>query len=148
MTHVDDRTAQDTVERFYAAEWAFMQAGGEKAGASFDDMAALIDPDAVMHQSPDLPWGGDYRGHAGWLEFFTNFIVHFESLEVSDPMVVGTGDTVMTRATLKTRSRATGVELIRPMMHDITVKDGRIVSLRPYYWNVPDYVAADAPAAG
>ena len=52
----------------------------------------------------------------------------------------------MTRATLKTRSRATGVELTRPMMHDITVRDGRIASLRPYYWHVPDYVAADAAA--
>ena len=143
MAQVQQRTARETVERFYAAEWAFMQAGGVEAGASFDDMAALIDPDAVMHQSPDLPWGGDHHGHEGWLRLFTSFIVHFESLEVSDPVVVGAGDTVMTRAVLKTRSRATGVEPTRPMMRDITVKGGRIVSLRPFYWHVPDYVAAD-----
>lgn len=147
MANAEAGSAQATMERFYTAEYEFMQAGGVEAGATFDEMAALIDPEAVMYQSPDLPWGGEYRGHTGWLEFFTNFIVHFESLEVSDPLMVGHGDKVMTRATLKTRSRGTGVELTYPMMHDITVKDGRIVSLRPYYWNVPQYVAADAAAS-
>lgn len=57
-------------------------------------------------------------------------------------VVVEVGCKVMTSATLRTRSRATGVELIHSMMHDIRVEDGRIKELRPFYWNVPDYVQA------
>lgn len=45
----------DIVLRFYKAEGIFMRAGGVRAGASFDAMAALIAPDAVLRQSPDLP---------------------------------------------------------------------------------------------
>ncbi len=147
MTPSQDRPSsrgpRQTVEEFYRAERVFMQAGGVEADASFDAMAALIAPNAVLSQSPDLPWGGEYRGHDGWLAFFTRFIVHFESLEVSDPAVVELDGRVMTAATLRTRSRGTGAELVHPMMQDITVEAGRIATLRPFYWNVPDYVRAD-----
>ena len=47
---------RDVIERFYAAEAAYMNAGGGDAGASFAGMAATLDPDVVLHQSPDLPW--------------------------------------------------------------------------------------------
>ena len=41
--------------QFYEAERRYMQAGGPSAGASFDEMAATLDPNIQLHQSPDLP---------------------------------------------------------------------------------------------
>ena len=61
--------ARDVIKRFYAAEAAYMNAGGSDMGASFADMAATLDPNVVLHQSPDLPWGGEFHGHAGYEEW-------------------------------------------------------------------------------
>lgn len=45
------------IERFHAAEADYMNAGGATAGADFTAMAATLDPQVVLRQSPDLPWG-------------------------------------------------------------------------------------------
>ena len=34
--------------------------------ASFQEMADTLDPEVILHQTPDLPWGGDYHGHEGY----------------------------------------------------------------------------------
>ncbi len=59
----DDKgsAAIEALERFYAAEGAYMEAGGD----DFGPLAATLHPEVVLQQSPDLPWGGEFRGHAG-----------------------------------------------------------------------------------
>ena len=57
---------RDVIERFYAAEGAYMNAGGADAGASFEHLADTLDPEVILHQSPDLPWGGEFHGHGGY----------------------------------------------------------------------------------
>ena len=57
-----------------------MNAGGADAGASFADMAATLDPDVVLHQSPDLPWGGEFRGHAGYEDWARQMSRAFDRL--------------------------------------------------------------------
>ncbi len=45
------------MERFYAAEAAYVAAGGfGKAG--YDEVAAHLDPEGVLHQAPGLPFTG------------------------------------------------------------------------------------------
>ncbi len=51
----EQETAIGVLERFYEAERLYMQTGGADAGASFDRMAATIDHNVHLHQSPDLP---------------------------------------------------------------------------------------------
>ena len=53
------------LKRFYAPEADYMDAGGGRGEADFSPLAATIDPEVVLHQSPDLPWGGEFHGHAG-----------------------------------------------------------------------------------
>ena len=55
MSTASPPSPRDVIKRFYAAEAAYMHAGGGDAGASFADMAVTLDPDMVLHQSPDLP---------------------------------------------------------------------------------------------
>lgn len=130
------------VERFYQAEAAYMNAGGGEAGASFEDMAATLDPDVVLHQSPDLPWGGEFRGHGGYEDWARQMSAALDRLEVADPQQIEQGDTVVITCRLITRSRANGETLDLPMVQIVRVKHGRIVEFRPFYWNVPAYCAA------
>ncbi len=127
------------LKRFYAAEAAYMEAGGATRGASFDEIAATLDPDVVLHQSPDLPWGGDFHGHAGYADWARQMSDAFEQLEVKDEQFFASGDTVTSFCRLVTRSRVNGMVIDAPMAQLIKVKDDRIIEFRPFYWNVPDY---------
>ncbi len=135
-----DRTSpHDVISRFYAAEADYMNAGGAEAGASFAGMAATLDPDVVLHQSPDLPWGGEFRGHAGYEDWARQMSQAFDRLEVKDQRLLVEGDTVVITCRLVTWSRTSGQTLDLPMVQVVRVRDDRIVEFRPFYWNVPAY---------
>jgi len=133
------------LERFYEAERRYMQAGGASAGASFDGMAATLDPGVILHQSPDLPWGGEYTGHQGFMDWSIKMSECFDFLDVRDPEYFEKGDKLVILCRLVTRSRLHGYELDRPMAQVVTVRGGRIIEFRPFYWHVPDYVSASKP---
>ena len=130
------------LKRFYEAEGAYMNAGGETGGASFDALAATLDPNVVLHQSPDLPWGGEFYGHAGYEDWARQMSEAFDQLEVKDRQLFAAENTVVAVCRLVTRSRRNGAVLDAPMAQVVTLKDDRIVAFRPFYWNVPDYRAA------
>ena len=116
-----------------------MNSGGSDAGADFAAMAATLDPDVVLHQSPDLPWGGEFRGHAGYEKWARQMRRAFDRLEIRDNCSYTEGDTVVLTCRLVTRSRASGETLDLPMAQVIRVNGDRIVEFRPFYWNVPAY---------
>ncbi len=130
---------RQVIERFYAAEAVYMNAGGADAGASFAAMAATLDPDVVLHQSPDLPWGGEFRGHAGYEDWARQMSRAFDRLSVEDARFFTDGDTVVITCRLVTRSRGSGETLDLPMAQVVRVRGDRIVEFRPFYWNVPAY---------
>ena len=130
------------LKRFYEAESAYMNAGGEAGGASFAPLAAILDPEVVLHQSSDLPWGGEFQGHAGYEAWARQMSEAFDQLEVKDRQLFAQGDTVVAVCRLVTRSRSTGAVVDAPMTQVVTVRGERIVDFRPFYWNVPDYRAA------
>ena len=134
----------DAIRRFHRAEEAYMTAGGPAEGASFDAMAATLDPEVVLHQSPELPWGGDYHGHAGYEDWARRMSAAFDRLAVRDARVLTADDTVVILCRLVTRSRRTGAVLDLPMAQTVRVRADRIVEFRPFYWNVPAYRAAVA----
>ena len=134
-----DPSPLDIINRFYAAEHAYMNAGGAPGSAGFADMAATLDPGVVLHQSPDLPWGGEFHGHAGYEDWARRMSRAFDRLEVADNRFFIDGDTIVSTCRLIIRSRTTGETLDLPMSQTVRVRDGRIVEFRPFYWNVPAY---------
>ena len=130
---------RDAIDRFYAAEAAYMAAGGGDAGASFADLAATLDPGVVLHQSPDLPWGGEFHGHAGYEDWARRMSRAFDRLAVEDQRYFTADDTIVVTCRLVTRSRASGETLDLPMAQVVRVAGDRIVEFRPFYWNVPAY---------
>ncbi len=132
---------RQVLERFYAAEQTYMQTehGGE---ASFDAVQATLDPEVVLHQSPDLPYGGEFKGHEGYRKWADAMRAIFDRVDARNPEFYENGETVVITCDLVTRARRTGEEMRLPMAQVVTVRDGKIVEFRPFYWNVPAYVAA------
>ena len=139
MRAANRSTPRDVIERFHAAEAIYMNAGGGDTGASFADMAATLDPDVVLHQSPDLPWGGEFHGHAGYEDWARQMSRAFDRLDVKDTRLFTDNDTVVITCRLVTRSRRSGEALDLPMTQVVRVRGERIVEFRPFYWNVPAY---------
>ena len=132
-------TPREVIEKFYAAEAVYMNAGGADAGASFGDMAATLDSGVVLHQSPDLPWGGEFRGPGGYEDWARQMSRAFDRLGVKDAQFFTDGDTVVITCRLVTRSRISGELLDLPMTQVVRVRGDHIIEFRPFYWNVPAY---------
>ena len=130
-------TPRQVLARFFDAERRYMEEGG-----SFEEFAGTLADDVVLHQSPDLPWGGEYVGPARYEEWARAMSAVFDQVDMREPRFFEQGDTVVVAGTLATRLRATGEWMELPMTQVVTVKDGRITDFRPYYWNVHAYVEA------
>ncbi|MET4926061.1 nuclear transport factor 2 family protein [Streptomyces sp. PSRA5] len=121
----------------YAAEARYLAAGGPGA-ASFDVLAPFFSPDVVLRQAEALPYGGTWRGHDGMERFFRSMSGVWESFDMVEQEFLATGAhggpaVVLTR--VRARARATGRELAFPILQTVTVTDGRIAEVRPFYWD-------------
>ena len=132
---------------FYEAEANYMKAFEENGFASFDDIQTTMDSGVVLHQSPDLPFGGEYVGYKGYEDWAKAMASIFDKLEVSEREFFEHGEKVIVVCRFVTRSRVNGSVQDFPMAQVVTVRKGKIVDFRPFYWNVPAYVAA-ARSAG
>ncbi|WP_327085151.1 nuclear transport factor 2 family protein [Nonomuraea sp. NBC_01738] len=129
-------SAWAVMEKFYAAEAAYVAAGGY-GEASYAEVAAHLDPEVILHQAPGLPFTGDgtWRGHDGMERFLARFSEVWESMEFLEQEHWGDRDTVVVRNRVRFRSRATGRTVDTLIMQLITVRDGRMLECRPFYWD-------------
>lgn len=131
------------LENFYASETAYLAAGGP-GNTSFDELAAFLDPEVVVHQAPSLPYGGTWRGHHGMKEHFAAMIQAWESFDILEQEYLAHGDTIVVHSQIRARARATGRDLDFPIVQLITFRNGRIIEVRPFYWDTAS--VADACA--
>lgn len=118
----------------YAAEARYLAAGGPDA-ASFDLLASFFAPDVELHQADALPYGGIWRGLCGLRRFLLRMGQVWESFEMVEQEFLATGETAVVLTQVRARARATGRTLSFPILQTITVKDGRITEVRPFYWD-------------
>jgi ketosteroid isomerase-like protein len=132
-THDD---AWAVMERFYAAEAAYIAAGGF-GEADYGEIADCLDPEFVLHQAPGLPFTGtgEWRGRAGMERFLGRFSEVWESLEILEQERWGDGNTVVVRNRVRFRARATGRDVETDILQLIRVRDGRMLEVRPFYWD-------------
>lgn len=131
------QTPKQILDRFYAAEAIFMAAPDSSRDPT--DMLSTLSPNLKVYQSPDLPWGGEYVGHAGFAAWGAIMTSHFASLEVIEPRVFerAEGDEVMVFSTLRLKNKA-GEVREKPMTQLIKVdrEEGVIVEITPFQWDV------------
>lgn len=130
----------------YAAEAEYLAAGGP-GETSFDLLAPYFAPDVVLHQAAALPYGGTWRGHEGMTRFFRRMGQVWEAFDMVEQEFLATGATAVVRTLVHARARATGRELSFPILQTITVKDGRITEVRPFYWDTSAIADACAVTA-
>lgn len=136
------------MERFYAAEAAYVAAGGF-GKTSYEPVAALLDPEVVLHQAPGLPFTGTgvWRGHDEMERFLAVFSEVWESMEFLEQEHWGDANMVIVRNRVRFRARATGKQVDTLIMQVITVRDGRMLECRPFYWDPQAITEACRPDA-
>ncbi|MEV0620581.1 nuclear transport factor 2 family protein [Nonomuraea sp. NPDC050404] len=127
-------SAWTVMRRFYAAEAAYVAAGGP-GKASYDQVAEHLDPEVVLYQAPGLPFTGTWRGRDGMERFLAVFSGLWESMEFLEQDHWGDDDTVVVRSRVRFRARATGREIDTLILQVVTVRDGRMLECRPVYWD-------------
>lgn len=132
------------LEGMYAAEVEYLAAGGPGA-ASFKPLAPFFSPDVVLHQADGLPYGGQWRGHAGMERFFVAMSRTWASFEMVERRYLSRENPLVVLTQVRVRSRATGRELDFPILQTITVERGRITEVRPFYWDTAAIARACTP---
>ena len=127
----DPHPAVAAIQRFYAAETAYLM----PAGGDFEALAATLDPDCVLYQPASLPYGGEWRGPAGFARWLKAFSAQWSSLEVKDSEFYPVGDVVFSRSHICAVARATGQPADWPLLQFFKVRNNRILELRPFHWD-------------
>ncbi len=132
--------AQAVLERFYVAEEAYMAAGVP----DFAPLAATLHPDCLIRQPATLPYGGDWRGHAGFEAWMRGFRATWSALSVHDPRVFPTEDeaVIFSRSHVHATARATGRRTDWPLLQQIEVRGGLILTLQPFHWDTAAMLSA------
>ncbi|MFI6580885.1 nuclear transport factor 2 family protein [Embleya sp. NPDC050493] len=143
-TPAPERAALAVLETFFAAEAAYI-AGGGRGKASFEALAACLAPDVVMYQSPGLPYGGPRYGPSGIEDFMAAMSEAWREMEFLEQRFAVDGESVAILNRGLLTARATGRVLDTWVMQMITVRDGLITEIRPFYWDTKAVDAALTP---
>ena len=127
----DPHPALATIERFYAAEAAYLAPGG----GDFGVLAETLDPECVLYQPASLPYGGEWRGPAGFERWMKAFSAQWSSLEVKDAEFYPVGDVVFSRSHVYATARGSGHPADWPLLQFFRVRNSRILELRPFHWD-------------
>jgi uncharacterized protein len=143
MTRKPDASTDtlSVLKGMYAAESDYLAAGGP-GKASFDRLAPFFADDVVLHQADALPYGGEWHGHDGMERFMVAMSTAWESFEMVDQRFLCTDGTAIVLTEVHARARTTGQELDFPILQAITVEDGRITEVRPFYWDTAAIASA------
>lgn len=129
------------LEGMYAAEARYLNAGGPGT-ASFELLAPFFSTDVVLHQAETLPYGGTWHGHEGIEEFFIAMSKTWESFDMVDQHFLATEGTAVVLTQGHACARSTKQALDFPILQTITVRDGRITEVHPFYWDTAKIAAA------
>jgi uncharacterized protein len=127
-----------------------VQVPGE-AGSSpeerLNEMLDLIDPEFVIPVADSLPYGGRHLGREGFLTMGRRFAETWTILDHHHPsefLDIGEGR-VLVRNGPVFQSRLTGKSVAFEMVEVLTVRNGKLVSLVPYYFDTVQLLEALRP---
>lgn len=135
------------LEGMYAAEARYLAAGGPGV-ATFEPLARFFAADVVLYQAESLPYGGVWRGHDGMERFFVTMSRAWESFEMVEQKFLATEGTLVVLTQVHARARVTRQKLHFPMLQTITVEDGRITEVHPFYWDTQVIASACTSPVG
>jgi uncharacterized protein len=102
------------------------------AAGNLDAMYAVINDDAVFVESPELPFGGEYIGAAGFRSLMENMLGQYE-MHATDGEVWDAGDRVILRVTAHFTSRKTGAKGSTAVAEIYRFANGKIAGADVFY---------------
>jgi ketosteroid isomerase-like protein len=98
-----------------------------------DEVLELLDDDAVVRESADLPYGGDYHGKTGFQELLARMMELVEPMNVTDIEYLEAGDKVVLRMRARFTGRVSGRSAETDIVEVVTVRDGKLLETDVYY---------------
>ena len=114
------------------------------AAPDFAPVAATLHTRCLIRQPAALPYGGEWRGHSGFEAWMRSFRTTWSALSVRDPGVFLTGDeaVIFSRSHVHATARATRRRTDWPLLQQIEVRDGLILTLEPFHWDTAAMLSA------
>ncbi len=139
--------ALDVVKRFRSLMVKVPGETGSNPEQRLDEMLELIHPDFVIPVANCLPYGGQHVGRDGFLAMGRRFAETWTILDHHHPSeFIDIGDgRVLVRNGPVFQSRQTGRSVAFEMVEILTVRDGKLISLIPYYFDTAELLDALEP---
>lgn len=96
----------------------------------WEDYFAMLDPEVELLESPNLPYGGTYRGVEAVVGILGRIGEQIDQNTVEVLALTGGGDHAV--ALVRVRSRAGDDMLISEHW---TFRDGKVLAIQPFYWD-------------
>jgi ketosteroid isomerase-like protein len=96
----------------------------------------LAAPDLQVEQSPDLPWGGHYRGIAGLQQFMVRLTQHVDSV-MTPELFVDAGDQVVAVGRTRGTARRSGLTFDASAVHVWTLREGKLAHFQGFVDHAP-----------
>jgi ketosteroid isomerase-like protein len=110
------------------------------------EILGLIAPDVEVIQTPELPWGGHYRGAAEFREFFLKLTRHIDS-NLTFERFLDAGDDVVVIGRTHGKILANGQPFDVPLVHVWRIREGKAARFQPYI-DVPTMQMSLSPPEG
>ena len=115
--------------------WDLFMAGDTPALLSF------LDPEAEIHDAPNVPGASVYHGHAGWQKQIDNFNEAFTDLSYERSECIDCGENVVSVIHATGTATSSGIPGAITYAQVETWRDGRVVSIR-YFTSRQDALEA------
>jgi ketosteroid isomerase-like protein len=114
------------------------------AARDVEAIASVFADDVEVYQTPELPWGGTFRGHDGVLTFFLTIVEHIDSKVVHD-VIYAAGDHVVQRGRTQGTVKANGApfDIAETHLYELREHHGDVSVVRfESYIDTPAMLAA------
>lgn len=98
---------------------------------------ALFHPDFTVVEADGLPYAGTYRGAEGFLELIGKVMAQWADLAIETLQIIGApeGEVFAIEMAMEGVSTTSGKAFSTKVCELWTLKDGMILSIRPFYWD-------------
>lgn len=99
-------------------------------------MAALAHPtDCRIVEAESLPFGGEYRGFEQFAALIKKMSAEFSATKIEYLGCSASADTAVAELVIHFTCAKSGRSFDAPVLELVRFREGKIVELRPYYWD-------------
>lgn len=104
------------------------------AASDIPGALTLLTPDFRLVQAPSLPYGGEWVGATGLVDFLRAFFAHWAAFSSEDVRYFAAADTIIATSTAVGTTHA-GRVLRIPMVQVYQLRQGLLASAQPFYFD-------------